>query len=361
MSTNREDSERRAAGAAGTGMGTARETAPRFLGDGDYGVWAPRMHVYLQRSAAADTHTQGAQMATEGAFTALKNAVAEWTAQENEAAVALAVPQAAKALAAAAAAAGSSSSSSSSSTTSSSTTSGTSGSKGPDAADIAARKLVVAMVERSERVYGIIYGSIPQSLCEQAPCATGWAFGLWQWLKEKHESTESDAVNDLLTRWNELRQEEGQSYDAYRASVDRVRTLLIAAKEEPSASVYAHTVLYKLQPQYREQVRALRAARQLEPATQIDWHTVNKQMNAHERSVQRSGEEEEAAAAGITMAAHRQQQRGAWQHRPQQQQQQQQDQRPQRAQQQQQHHQRDQEDSPQRHYREDVQDRKSVV
>ena len=117
------------------------------------------------------------------------------------------------------------------------------------------------------------------------PCATGWAFGLWQWLKEKHGSTESDAVNDLLTRWNDLRQAEGQTYDDWRSSVDRTRTLLIAAKEPPSASVYAHTLLYKLQPQYRTQVQALRAAGRLEQAASIDWDSVNRQINAYERSI----------------------------------------------------------------------------
>ena len=316
MSTNREDSER----GTGTGMGAAREAAPRFRGEGDYAVWAARMHVYLQRNSAADIHARGAQMATEGAFTTLKEMVTQWTNQENEEAVARVLGAAAGAQHSGTHSAHSGSSNTKDEGSSSSTVQTQQTIKKPDAEDLAARKRIVAMVERSERVYGVIYGSIPQPLCEQAPCATGWAFGLWQWLKEKHESTESDAVNDLLTRWNDLRQAEGQTYDDWRSSVDRTRTLLIAAKEPPSASVYAHTLLYKLQPQYRTQVQALRAAGRLEPAASIDWDSVNRQINAHERSVQRSGEEEEAAAAGISMAAHRQQQ----QQRPQQQQQQQQ-------------------------------------
>ena len=87
----------------------------------------------------------------------------------------------------------------------------------------------------------------------------------------------------------------------YRARVDHVRELLTHAGEPPSERSYAYTLLERLQPQYKSVVLALQNSDALKktktidvPAStktvlDIDWVSVTKLINAHERSEQRLG------------------------------------------------------------------------
>ena len=168
----------------------------------------------------------------------------------------------------------------------------------------AARKVVSTSVERSSRAYGIIYSSLPEELCAQvAHIPQGWAFGLWDWLEKKFQSTERDSVGILLGQWTLLRQEGDESFDAYRARVNKVATLLENAKQKQTGSMYAHIPLDKLQPRYKQAVLALKAGGQLKDADKVSWDTVTAFINAHERSEQRLGGDYllDAGADGVTL------------------------------------------------------------
>ena len=62
-----------------------------------------------------------------------------------------------------------------------------------------------------------------------------FAYGLAHWLEHKLQSTEQDNVGELLAQWVALRQEDDESFDAYRARVNHLLALLDHAKEKPSA------------------------------------------------------------------------------------------------------------------------------
>ena len=179
-----------------------------------------------------------------------------------------------------------------------------------------ARALVSAGVERSRKVYGILYSSLPDDLRAQvAHIAQGWAYGLWEWLEKKFQSTEEDNVGALLAQWTVLQQEEEESFDAYRARVNRLYALLEQAKEKQSARMFSFMLLDRLQPRYKQAVLALKASGQLKDADTIEWESVTSFLNAHERNEQRLGitgdwgsEGPSAAKGGLAdkvMAAHR--------------------------------------------------------
>ena len=86
-----------------------------------------------------------------------------------------------------------------------------------------------------------------------------FAFGLWNWLEQKFQSTETDSVGELLAQWIALQQEEDESFDAYRARVNHLRVLLVHAKEPPSDNMYALTLVDRLHPRYKQAVLALKA------------------------------------------------------------------------------------------------------
>ena len=179
----------------------------------------------------------------------------------------------------------------------------------------AGRKLVTAAVERSRRVFGVLYSALPEELRAQTGhIATGWAYGLWHWLETKFQSTEEDSVGELLGKWSAMRQDDGQSFDAFRAEVNKLAALLEHAKEKPSARMYAHTLLDRLQPRYKPAVLALKAGGQLKDATAISWDTITAFINAHERNEARLGEQDGdyPAKAMAAVGAWNNKPRGAW-------------------------------------------------
>ena len=166
-----------------------------------------------------------------------------------------------------------------------------------------ARRLVSATVERSRKVFGALYSSLPDELRAQvAHISQGWAYGLWHWLECKFQSTEEDNVGTLLSQWTTLRQDEDESFDAYRARVNRLHSLLDQAKEKPSRRMYAFMLLDQLQPRYKQAVLALKAGGQLKDADKIDWDTVAAFINQHERQELRFSASS-SSAEGLTMAA----------------------------------------------------------
>lgn len=211
-----------------------------------------------------------------------------------------------------------------------------------------ARKRFAARVERSRKVYGVIWGAMQSELRNQSTATVedGHAYGLWQWLKCKFQSTETDNVNALLTQWQtQTKQEEGESYDSFHSRVDRLDALLTAADEKPSDRQYAHMMTTNLLPNYRQATLALHAGQAFAPLSvtaaqkqalqanhaaqcvaastavtqlpfkQVNWDYINTFMNSHEREFQRL--EAKAAASDETAMAMRGEHRSTYDSRQQ--------------------------------------------
>ena len=173
----------------------------------------------------------------------------------------------------------------------------------PSSEQLLFRKEVRAACDRSKKTYALLYEVMPVELRPQvAHIPTGLAYELWKWLETKFQSTEADNVSTLFMEWAGLTQAVGESFDAYRARVNKISVLLDAAGEKPSPRMYAFTLLDKLQPFYSVAVLALKAGKTLDDATNIDWNKVTAFVNTHERNAQRS-EEEGGASPELGMAA----------------------------------------------------------
>jgi hypothetical protein len=96
-------------------------------------------------------------------------------------------------------------------------------------------------------------------------------------------------VNDLIEKWMELRMESDESFDSYRARVNKICVLLEQAKEKPSARIFAYKMLDMLQPRYRPAVLALKAGDKLKDPLNVNWEDVTAFLNSHERSEHRLG------------------------------------------------------------------------
>ena len=248
--------------------GTGQQQAPRLAAGGaGYAAWRPHMDVFLQRSGAEGIH---AKEMTEARWKEISDKAAAWAQESLDAALSLLLDAEPIDLAAVKA-------------------------EPLSEQTKAARKLVTALVERSRKTYGVIYSALPEELRAQvAHIAAGFAYGLWRWLETKFQSTEQDSVGELLAEWTTLKQDDAESFDAYRARVNRLNTLLEQAKEKPSARMYAYILLDRLQPRYKAAVLALKAGGQLRDAANIAWDAVTALLNAHERDDNRM----EMTAAG---------------------------------------------------------------
>ena len=137
------------------------------------------------------------------------------------------------------------------------------------------QKLISKQVDRSTRVYGIIFAALPEELRQQAESIpSGFAYGLWHWLETKYQSTEQDSAAALLVEWTVTRQEEGESFDSYKARVDKLHTLMAAAQEPMSKRMYSLALLDRLQPQYKQAVLALKVSGALKNPAAVVWEDV---------------------------------------------------------------------------------------
>ena len=119
-------------------------------------------------------------------------------------------------------------------------------------------------------MYAVIYDALYAELRPQvAHIPAGYAYGLWVWLERKFQSTEIDNIAMLLTEWMSMSMRDGEEYDAYRARVNKVYSLLEIAKERPSARQYVHVMLDRLPSTYRQAVLALKAGGRLDRADEI--------------------------------------------------------------------------------------------
>ena len=158
------------------------------------------------------------------------------------------------------------------------------------------KKLLREAVANSTRVYGVLYAALPEELRKQADSIPrGFAYGLWHWLETKFQSTEQDSVAGLIEQWVSLRQEESESFDSYRARVDKLFSLLGAAKEPQSRTMYSVILLDRLQPQFRPAVLALKAGDKLKEPAKADWDSIAAYINGYEREEMRTSGDAVAA------------------------------------------------------------------
>ena len=281
MSTNAGD--KHADGAAGSGAAAATALqAPRLRSAAHYAAWRPDMEVWLERNGAHGVHTRPLTakkwMKHSGDVRSQKDATID-------AAMALLDGD-----------------DSSSAAAGSAEVKRENGSA-PAASEavLQARKVVAAMVDCSQKIYGAIYSALPDEIKQQvASVPRGFAYGLWMWLENKYQSTERDHVGELLSQWIQLSQDEDETYDAYRARVDKLGTLLEQAKEKPSAAMYSLIMLDKLQPRHKPAVLALKAGGQLKDLDKVDWDVVATFMNTHEREeIRQSGSDRDGHANAV--------------------------------------------------------------
>lgn len=247
---------------AGSSAAAGGQAVPKLRPGGvNYTSWREEMEVSLFRQNTGGVHTLAMSAAS---FRELLSNTRQWAAEGRLQALAklgikASVPVVAP-TSAATAAAGSSASSSSATNTAAQPTDDE-------------KKIMVTLVEQSQRAYSILFMALPDELRTQVSkigdVPQGFAHGLWMWLERKFQSTEKDSVGELLATWTSLAQEEHESFDAYRARVNHVKTLLECAKEPQSARMYSYILLDKLQPKYESAVLALKAGGQLADADKI--------------------------------------------------------------------------------------------
>ena len=142
MSSNAFGDDKGAAGAGGAAGSGAQ--APKLRGAAHYAQWRPDMEVWLERHGAQGVHTREI---TPTRWQALQQAVKQWDEEKLAAAM--------DALLGAELAADGSKAANASASSASSSASG----KLSDE-DAAQRKLLRELVERSTRVYGVLYLSL---------------------------------------------------------------------------------------------------------------------------------------------------------------------------------------------------------
>jgi len=221
-------------------------------------------------------------------FAALVAAVEQWTRADEDASIAYALGR------------GSASSSSKA---------------GPSAGEKEARRGAAEAVARTKKAYTLLYQALSDEqrrLVAQVP--QGYAYGIWSWLEKRFQSTEQDHIGDLWDEFTQLAQDDDESFDLYKARVDRVYGLLAHAKDKPSPGLYAHRLLWKLAPRYNPAVLALKASGKLKDAAAIKWEEFIAFLNNHERSQHRlsthEGESEQKSFAATLRSGRRHEEEG---------------------------------------------------
>jgi hypothetical protein len=245
---------------------TLRPVAPQ----GQYAAWRPLMENHLLR-AGITTRDYKEAIAD---WAALVTAVEDWSRADENASIAHALGR------------------------------GSSSSKaGPSAAEKEMRRGATELVSRVKKAYALLYQALSEDLRRLVEHVTqGDAHALWLWLEKRFQSTEQDNIGDLWDQFTTLSQNDDESFDEYKARVDRVFNLLSLAKDKPSMGQYAHRLLWKLSSRYKQAVLALKAGDKLKDADKIVWDEIVAFVNNYERSEQRLSASD-AATDGSVMSA----------------------------------------------------------
>lgn len=244
-------------------------TVPRLV-PGRYAEWRPLMENHLLR-AGASARDYKEEIAD---WTALVTAVEDWSRADETASIAHALGRSSSSVKA-----------------------------GPTDAEKEMRRGATTLVGRVKKVYALLYQALSDDLRRLVEhVSQGDAYSLWLWLEKRFQSTEQDNIGDLWDQFTTLSQIDDESFDEYKARVDRVYNLLSLAKDKPSMGQYAHRLLWKLSSRYKQAVLALKAGDKLKDADKIVWDEIVAFVNNYERSEQRLSESD-AATDGSVMSA----------------------------------------------------------
>lgn len=278
MSTNqRSDDKEVGAGSAGRAGGVK---LPKLTSGSSFAAWQQDMGVFLAQNGCDSVHL-------------MKMSVADWIKLESTARK-WQVDQVADSLAALGITAGDNASASA----------GSPVKVDPDAPAMEAkqtahRAIVRKLVQQSTWAYSALYSALEAPLRTQVSqggdVPANFAYGLWMWLDNKFQSTEMDSVYLLLGQWAELRQTDDESWDAFRARVNHLFTLLSAAGEKPSERQRLFVLLYRLRDEYEIVVQAIGLSDKLKDPANVPWDKISATINAHERKLE--------SAAGASAAA----------------------------------------------------------
>ena len=174
----------------------------------------------------------------------------------------------------------------------------------PNASDElrAARASVAALIGRSRKAFGFLYGALPADLRPLvADVPQGYAYGIWSFLESKYRSTEADVVLELWERLTTARQEEDEAFDVYKARVDSVKELLVAAKEVVPPTLYASTLLWRLQARYSPAILSMKTSDMLKDLNHLDWPRIVTLIAQFERDQLSLGGEAEGSERAMAM------------------------------------------------------------
>ena len=293
-------------GGASASLGLAQTQVPR-LAPGGYAAWRPVMENVLMRAGvmARDYKVENKDWA------ALVETVDCWAIEDETASIAHALGRLDPAASSRSIAVGSPASSkgnvaSGSGAPSGSTTKSTVIGSPIESSfvDRDARRVVVeSIVARTKKAYALLFVALTEDLRRLvAHVSQGDAYGLWIWLERRFQSTEQDNIGDLWDEFTGLSQGEDETFDEYKARVDRVHGLLAHAKDKPSAGLYAHRLLWKLTSRFDPAILALKASGKLKEADKIVWDEIVVFINNHERSASRligEGDREPGTAMAV--------------------------------------------------------------
>ena len=145
------------------------------------------------------------------------------------------------------------------------------------------------LVARSARAYAVLYEAMPVELRPQVErLPKSYAFALWEFLEKKYQSTETDSVATYWGQLIECKQSDTESFDAYRARVDAVITLLSRSGETVSPTLYKHYVIDRLHARYEPVKLAINVGGKvsnavLQSPAGVNWGEVRAHINQHER------------------------------------------------------------------------------
>jgi hypothetical protein len=175
------------------------------------------------------------------------------------------------------------------------------------------RQLALDLIGRVRKAYGLLYAGIPgelRLLLKDVP--QGYAYGLWIALEKRFLSTDLANVAEVWEQFTSLVQGPEESFEEYKARVDDVKALLAHAKDPPSEELYAHRLLWKLQPRYDQAVMALKAGDKLANKKKIDWAGIVVFMRDQEMGQRRLMEDETSGAERSMVAQSRSDNRGGY-------------------------------------------------
>ena len=158
-------------------------------------------------------------------------------------------------------------------------------------------KMIRGVIERSNRVYALLYESLSDDIRvlvnNNSAIVDGYGYSLWKWLEDKYQSTEGDSVGKLWSDFTTAMQREDEDWEKHKAKVDAIVRLLTAAKQVVPPALYATILLDRLVPKYNGIKMAIDSTKELgKDRENIEWSVVSKFVQAQERTMERQSDPE---------------------------------------------------------------------